>query len=138
MQGDWIKPEESLFPEQVFAILNYDEILCTQRVDDDKTELHNAICCEPIPITEAMLLDNGFKAHPNVVEDCMEYVYIKELGGKEGAFIRVFVTPLGKDYYTVEHHGIGNIDLTIQHVHELQHVLRLIGLTDLADNFKIA
>ena len=77
---------------------------------------------EPIPLTEEILKANGFEKNDNVqgwqypndrVIFCLE-----ELSN-------VFIW-----------NGVYN-DICIEHVHILQHVLRLCGLNELADNFKI-
>lgn len=77
---------------------------------------------KPIPLTPEMLEANGFEQNENV----KGYQYpndniifcLEELS-------RVFIF-----------NGVYN-DICINYVHELQHALRLCGLTELADNFKI-
>lgn len=86
---------------------------------------------EPVTITEAILKANGFSEQPNTPEACMDFVFSNEDG------IRVYVTPEIGEIYSVHALFTGKIDMTIRYVHELQHILRLIGLDDLADNFKI-
>lgn len=70
-------------------------------------------CC-PIPLTEEMLKANGFDKEGLTYEFYDGYNFFLE--GKKG--VCVHVGP-------------------IWCVHELQHALRLCGLNDLADNFKI-
>lgn len=75
---------------------------------------------EPIEITTEILEANGFENYKNI------------------GSIRYFI----KDGVKYEVHqgllyfGRGEIQ-GIEYVHELQHILRLIGINDLADNFKI-
>lgn len=77
---------------------------------------------EPIPLTTELLLLNGFEGNENV----KGYQYpnddlifcLEELSG-------VFIW-----------RGLYN-DVCIETVHMLQHILRLSGLIDLADNFKV-
>lgn len=77
---------------------------------------------EPIPLTPEILEKNGFEQNENV----KGYQYpnddiifcLEELS-------RVFIF-----------NGVYN-DICIFYVHELQHILRICGLTELADNFKI-
>lgn len=80
---------------------------------------------EPIPLTEEILLKNGFILDEEWAEYyneelnkkfCLEYNFRKE-------FFIVIAT-YSKFLY-------------IKYVHELQHLLRLYGLSVLADNFKI-
>lgn len=77
---------------------------------------------EPIPLTPEILEKNGFEQNENVkgYQYPNDYVIfcLEELSG-----VSIF-------------NGVYN-DICINCVHELQHVLRLCGLTELADNFKI-
>lgn len=74
---------------------------------------------DPIPLTVEMLVANGF------VFDCVEYEYKLE------GFPSVLV-----DYHSVCIYWQGHL-LRFNYVHEFQHALRLCGLTELANNFKI-
>lgn len=85
---------------------------------------------EPIPLTAEILEKNGFK-HCATEEDC-DYFDNRE----------------GDLYYCLNRTADGYmscIDVThsftisglIKYVHELQHILRLCGLDELADNLKI-
>lgn len=90
---------------------------------------------EPIPLTPEILEKNGFKASysscyqekyslfVNDEEDCVEYKFSKQT----------------KDFYRLKVYiQCGEaVNIHALHIHELQHALRLCGLNDLADNFKV-
>ena len=86
---------------------------------------------DPINITEGFLLRNGFTEQPDVPEDCVNYIY-----NNDGKIVYIFRQPW--DNFSIDANFQGRLSMTIKYVHELQHILRLIGLNDLADNFKIA
>lgn len=72
---------------------------------------------DPIPLTEEMLLENCFASYcDNVVEICA---------------IGLILT------FDIDRWFASWGNIQIKYVHELQHLLRLCGLSDLADNFKI-
>lgn len=76
---------------------------------------------KPIPLTEEMLKLNGF-----VDEEW--YKGIDYTSKDDGWFV-----------IDIESEGnvTGVITMWIRYVHELQHALRLMGRTELADNFKV-
>lgn len=75
---------------------------------------------DPIPLTEEILKVNGFDL--SICCEFYRHKYNKNLKFKL----------LGNELIIC----FGKLK-TIQYVHELQHALRLCGLNDLADNFKI-
>lgn len=84
----------------------------------------------PISITEDVLKANGFTEQPDVPEGCVNYVY------NNGGQI-VYISRLPWDSFSIDANFHGRLSMQIQYVHELQHILRLIGINELADNFKI-
>ena len=83
---------------------------------------------EPIPLTLEILERNGFELrdgffYHRIDDKPHHYDFKLKKGG-------VFTS----EGYTLE---CGIYRLTIRYVHELQHALRLCGLNDLADNFKM-
>ena len=64
------------------------------------------VFCEPIPLTEDILVKNGWRKHT--------MLYKNEWYGDIGLF-----EEHGKFYY---------MDLKIEYVHQLQHLLRLVGI----------
>lgn len=126
MIGDWVLAEI------------YEERREPRQIEDIYGELFNATIwygyeiqggykitdANPIPLTAEILEKNGFE-----YDDLPAYRHIDEDG-------RVFTI------YVLQNRGTLYIDCggylpTIHHVHELQHALRLCGLTELADNFKV-
>ena len=80
--------------------------------------------CEfkPIPLTEEILKANGF-----IHKDTMDEWWHEEYDPTWG--IRM------SDFELTDEFNFGRAKIT--YVHELQHALRLAGLQELADNFKI-
>lgn len=92
------------------------------------TEVHELECAssyEPIPLTEAILKANGFARNPLlkswIIDGELELIEDSMGNTKLEYWFSV------SDQYVCP----------IHHVHELQHALRLCGLSDIADNFKI-
>lgn len=92
------------------------------------------LAVDPIPLTEEILEANGWNGlgerlwqiKCNGIWVCVdfdnsEYSFIEEISTYEDENSREIYS---RDY--------------IPYVHELQHALRLVGLSDLADNFKIS
>lgn len=74
---------------------------------------------EPIPLTAEILEKNGFVVEPRYCYDePLQYCEIVD-----GLWINIS----GENYFEGK----------LEYVHELQHALRLCGLTELADNFKV-
>lgn len=73
---------------------------------------------EPIPLTEEMLINNGFEDLGRYFRLQDDILMIHRNGGKLWAII-------------------GTWAIDIQYVHKLQHLLRFCGLNELAENFKI-
>lgn len=78
---------------------------------------------EPIPLTEEILNVNGF--------------------WEEGGGFAKFFPNVGKfttwksRIEDIQCTLLGTVELPLRYVHQLQHALRLCGLNDIADNFKI-
>lgn len=75
---------------------------------------------KPIPLTSEILEKNGFR-------DYFGYGY----ANNKGCYCEGFY--MNNDF-TIR---VSNVSRKLNYVHELQHVLRLCVLNDLADNFKI-
>lgn len=77
----------------------------------------------PIPLTEEILKANGFEKrdghYANGISDCYY---------KNG-----FALSFREKFYIY----CGMVSLLVNYVHELQHTIRICGLSDLADNLKI-
>lgn len=79
----------------------------------------------PIPLTPEILEKNGF--YKNATPNEYEYNY--------GVF-DIFYN-IKHSLVRIELYERNCYEFTIGYVHEFQHALRLCGLTDLADNFKV-
>lgn len=82
---------------------------------------------EPIPLTEDMLNANGFR------ESIEEGTYYFPHQYEE-LHVRGFAVETdGEGRWMITDHQL----IVFRYVHELQHALRLCGLNELADNFKL-
>ena len=79
---------------------------------------------KPIPLTTKILEKNGFWVLEKVDNGAEEYIAYATDG-------LIFHYNRGNDYY------FPNTPISWKYVHQLQRVLRLCGLDELADNFKI-
>ena len=83
----------------------------------------------PIPLTKEILEKNGFKK-----KDYGDYILIDGdafVGWKPThGNVRILVS---NEYMTI----VKDILIPCEHIHQLQHALRLCGLNELADNIKI-
>ena len=94
---------------------------------------------DPIPITPEILENNGFKYKTTDWDVVYEGPHYGEYNLKK------FHVLIGKKNITLasyyDYIGHGDVDAHgfayINYVHELQHALRLCGLDELANNFKI-
>lgn len=89
---------------------------------------------EPIPLTAIMLANNGMR------EDKWDEGDIQRCGGiayREFHANEKFFYVRGHGENPVEWKVYNNGQVTVKYVHEFQHALRLCGLNELADNFKI-
>ena len=93
---------------------------------------------EPIEITDEMFSKNNW-------EECdyplpynhHEYYYVKDEGGNHLVW-NSEVLSIWLDWEEGKDDGVyANIAMPIKYVHQLQHILRLAGMTELANNFKI-
>lgn len=134
MIGDLVYYEGK--PLRILGIDNYSS--CNVILDmgkrwyDEETVDERAI--EPIPLTEEILKVNGWKKNDPNWPSTLRMSYKKE----EHSFTLSCWMQKGKwDMYI---HASGDMELNRFHpsyVHELQHALRMIGLNELADNFKV-
>ena len=134
MLNDWVYRSEiygedidSPYPVQLHLIENWthrgkDYVVDVGCDDDDELSI-NAI--NPIPLTEEILLKNGFVLRAGYL-DGNEYI----LPGED---LYIFYEKDIKKM-SVE---LGPRDIDILYVHQLQHLLRMCGLDELADNLKI-
>lgn len=127
MIGDWVAWNNT--PSRVHMITSAEQIRLSN--SNELTELlySHELDFEPIPLTAEILEKNGFKKLHNkgtgATEETYDYI-------TNGLCVREFVEDW-KDHYFV----IRDTQISFNHVHELQHALRLLEYNELADNFKI-
>ena len=128
MIGDWVK-----FEGDIFKVLCIDYVCGIVNLKSENKAIAKDISCilEPIPITEKILVDNGFEKSEivrysavneefvNVVGEVNVYMY-KE---KEIWLLTSDNIPCVKSAERTAHFFIG-----MNYVHELQHILRFLNI----------
>ena len=138
MIGDWVK---------IKGHLDYDKV--QEIAKDENMQWYVSFACsatlfrayefEPIPLTPEILEKNGWiQCKYETCKSLYEYkglhlrhTMIKRSNGRWVANVEGIVEKF-PDEYT---HSF--LRINVFYVHELQHALRLCGLEELADNFKI-
>lgn len=118
MIGDWLCNSNFIVGKKEFKVYPYFIPQCKNNELKDMN-------IEPIPLTPEILEKNGFNHHGCVSKNEQYQVMIQHWSKDNLALNKV-----GK-------HGNPVFIPDLIYVHELQHALRLCGLTELADNFKI-
>lgn len=133
MIGDWVLGKKK--PVKVETINDNDkcinEVYCQGDIVDELSEED----IEPIHITPEILKANGFGV---CYESCLQTKY--QFWSYDGNLcVEYKLSKQTKDYNYLKIfiNDINRIGIRILYVHELQHALRLCGLNDLADNFKV-
>lgn len=93
--------------------------------DDDIQYADNL---EPIKLTTVILGRNGFDYFGEMIDGCSEHWFYSD-----NFRVKVDIDILGSFDVTCGR----NVIYDLHYVHQLQHALRLCGLNDIADNFKI-
>lgn len=120
-----MKAKELMIGDWVIMRLPHNAYTETAQLDSVDAVLRGNLIAEPIPLTPEILMVNGFQEYPQV--------YLKHVK-KDGTFVRI--TLLKDKNGNIYIHGVGRI-IYLHYVHELQHALRLCGLTELADDFVV-
>lgn len=91
--------------------------------------LFESLCTEPIPITEELLIKNGFKHHYD--ELCEYNFYIRRIGEYQ-VDVQLETANSGDDYVVCH---VDNSDMCtiasadIKYVHQLQNILNLVNIS---------
>lgn len=133
MAGDWVYDEMLKAFGKVEVVTPF-AIQC-----DIHTDTHHMDFFKPIPLTEEILKANGWE------EKFEKARYSNVFYGLEHGRICIsYEVDNGLPILTIEdtcdrskEHNVICLKDEIYNVHELQHALRLCGLNDLADNFKL-
>ena len=86
---------------------------------------------KPVSLTTDILINNGFG------QDTIGSGLIRHIDGAENLYVLVNYRHNGECRNVEISNGMYNLSCPILYVHELQHALRLVGLSELADNLKI-
>ena len=130
MIGDWISSPYGNIQVEFIYNNGYDDVVgereemyldCYTGEEDSRMKDITIETVYPIPLTEEILLLNGFEYN----EDFEEYL------------ISIDKNVFSFEYDSVDDFYYFGSWIRFYHVHELQHLLRLCGLTELAVNFKI-
>lgn len=122
MIGDWVKVLRTGNQVQVVLV----DLDCIITTDDERPAYEPDF--EPIPITAEILSANGFEKKENH-SGCHYANYIEHSP--------VYAEQTIGDQWEIDIYQNGKIEMCVRYVHELQHILRLQGLTDFADQFKV-
>ncbi len=117
MIGDWVKTDDG-----TSKVVSLHDGWHIDVEDNDYT--YDEYQVYPIPLTEEILKANGFELD----EDGWRYRYYIE---EDDDFFILYLTDGRIDI------SIAESEMVLRYVHLLQHALRLCGLSELADNFKI-
>ena len=121
MLRDWVTYESA--PSQVIMVALEGVVMI---VREEQIIYTNSERLNPIPLTKEMLEPNNIMEYKD--EGCHSFIY------------KIDKYPM-LEIFDWKHMGLrvefDNTFKELKYVHELQHILRLIGLTELANNFKI-
>lgn len=149
-----IKADDDYYQPLKVGSVEFDDLWCAM-YNFERCEWENAYdgfgydMVEPIPLTAEILMRNGFEKRveehkitsakkANRVHYKTRYELVQNPCTPMVNIISVCV--IGKTsikYHSKNGEWIKGINLRLQYVHELQHALRLCGLNELADNFKV-
>ena len=136
MYGDWCCNEHG-FPMQItnvgedYAYATWEGNEGDPWEFDDKEDQP-----QPIPLTNDILRKNDWRERPLVLSldsSVLTYYFVKDEGDTHLEFKRDTLTI----WFNYETGYYFDIAIPVKYVHQLQQVLRLAGLTDMANNFKI-
>ena len=129
MINDWVEDDLGDFTK-VFSINNMSVIL--QAGVNTRAACYEFI--DPISLNEDILNANGF-FHFVDEEDSFIEAWRMDVVGYEIDLI----PSINYDRFTasIKRGPDKHISVPVRYVHELQHVLRLVGLDNMADNFKV-
>ena len=137
MVGDWCCDKHGLFPMQIIGVGDDYAYATLEGHEGDPWEFDDKEDSpQPIEITEELLKANGWEVHIHEmgVGTSTTLCYKKEAGNylewKRGT-LSAWIDYEESDYEE------SNILVPCKYVHQLQRALRIAGLTDMANNFKV-
>lgn len=135
--GDWITDEHE-FPMQIviigedYAYATFDGLECDPWEFDDKDEQP-----QPIEITDDVFSKNNWEEYSYPLPYKLhEYYYVKDESGNHliwnGEALSIWLD------WEKDNDGVyADIIIPCKYVHQLQQILRLAGMIELANNFKL-
>ena len=127
MIGDWFRCTDPT-PMKITAIDSWNMVVEDQ--EGFKVEVGDL---QPIPLTEDILLKNGFESYEEryrlITAD--DAIFVEHIIAETNDFF--WFTNKSRVFRQIKPSIVCNFN----YVHEIQHLLRLCGLTDLADHFKV-
>ena len=136
MVGDWITDEHG-FPMQITTVGEDYAYATFEGLEGDPWEFCDKEGFEPAPIeiTKGLLKANGWEQHSYTKFNSIKaYHCTKDDNGIELQWSEGLLTI----YFDYEDYGLySEIFMKCKYVHQLQQALRLAGITEMANNFKI-
>ena len=135
--GDWVATEHD-FPMQIVNVGEDYAYATFEGNEGDPWELDDKHSePQPIEITDALLNTNGWKLHTfNFLGDTYTSFLSKDENRNHLEW-RFRNLSIWFDYEKDNDGVYADIVIPCKYVHQLQQVLRLAGMTDMANNFKI-
>ena len=128
MIGDWVI-DAGITSRTVYKRINRTDERSNSCVADDYKVILGEAGIKPIPITPEILEANGIRHY----KDCGRLSFYKRMDADFVIRYEIYAGYIGIELCDGTRISVERITK----VHELQHVLRLIGMNDLADNFVI-
>ena len=135
MVGDWIANRNGS-PMQIVAVDEDNAYACEGNEErpwifgDDK-----GYKPEPIKITTDILIKNNWKEQKCTAFPSLHFYEKNE--GEKHLIWNYGILSLRINSGKIDYRMYPNIEISSKYVHELQHILRLIGLNEMANNFKV-
>lgn len=128
MIGDWVI-DAGMTSRTVYKRINRTDERSNSCVADGYKVILGEAGIKPIPITPEILEANGIRHY----KDCGRLSFYKRIDADFVIRYEIYAGYIGIELCDGNRISVERITK----VHELQHVLRLIGMNDLADNFVI-
>ena len=148
--GDWVKIPNTKAPYRRIWAIEYpydNSVYVNDYGSEDSDDSYPIYHIEPIPLIPEILEKNGWKDKNNI-SDCLGievFADEKKLCGVEFCADDEYSFNTYERWEKTDYDGAPtnwgyryiNTIYRLHYVHELQHALRLCGLDELADNFKV-
>ena len=138
MVGDWCCDKHG-FPMQITNVGEDYAYATFEGLEGDPWEFDDKDCKpSPIEITDDIMRKNNWEEcdYP-LPYNLHEYYYVKDESGNHLTWNSEELSIWFDWEKDKEEGAYANIVIPIEYVHQLQQVLRLAGLTDMANNFKV-